>query len=150
MARGIQNPVNTKLRGVAGLEGLDAGDEACAGTANGSGEVGASGVEGEVLAPGSALAAGFFVEEELGGGWELVEVSDRDLEILVGVVETGLGEVGASLVIRGGNCVRHGRKSEVLSGLGLSPQLLEREREERASVSRVRRLRSRLFVLLGS
>lgn len=91
MPGGIQHAVDSELGGVAGLKGADAVDEANSGAGDGTAEVAAAGVEGEVLAPGAALAASLLVEEELRGGREVVEVSDGGVEVLVGVVESGLG-----------------------------------------------------------
>lgn len=65
MARGVENPIDPELHGVPCLEGSDAGDEPDASSADCAAEVGASGVEGDVLAPGAALAASLLDEEEL-------------------------------------------------------------------------------------
>jgi len=69
MTGGVEDAVDAELGGVTGLEGLYPFDEAETGTADGAGEVATSGVEGEVLAPGSTLAASLLDEEILGGGW---------------------------------------------------------------------------------
>lgn len=90
MPRGVEQPVDLELEGVGGLDGPDAGDEAGGGAGDGAGEVADAGVEGEVLAPGAALAEGLLGEEELRGGGELVEALDRGLEVLVGVVQAVL------------------------------------------------------------
>lgn len=89
MAGRVEDPVDLELGGVAGFEVLDAGEDPEGSAGDGAGEVGGSGVEGEVLAPGAALLERLLGEEVLGGGGELVEVLgfDRDLEVLVRVVE---------------------------------------------------------------
>lgn len=101
MTRRVEDPIYAELGGVARFERPDAGDDAGGCASDGAGEVGAAGVEGEVLAPGSALALRFFDEEELRGGRELVEVPDRNLEVPVGVVEPSIRLLGASLAVRG-------------------------------------------------
>ena len=93
VAGGVEDAVDAELGGVAGLEGFNAADEAGGGATDSAGEVAAAGVEGEVLAPGSALAAGLLDEEVLRGGWELVEVANGDFEILVGVVPAFVGDL---------------------------------------------------------
>jgi len=91
VSRRVQNAVDSELRCVAGLEGPDTVYEACAGASEGSGQVAAAGVEGEILAPGAALAAGLLDEEVFRRGGEVVEVSNWSIEILVGIVGSGSG-----------------------------------------------------------
>ena len=99
----VEHPIGPELRGVAGLERLDSGDEAGSSAAYSSEEVAAAGEEGEVVTEITAAPASFFVEEVLRGGGELVDVAnwDRDLDPLVRVVESGLGiiRVGFSFAI---------------------------------------------------
>ena len=100
MAGRVEHPTNPELRGVAGFERFDSGNEAGSFAAYSPDEVAAAGVEGEVVAEITAAPASFFVEEVLRGGGELVDVSnrDRDLDPLVWVVESGI-RVGLSFAI---------------------------------------------------
>lgn len=87
MSGGVEDAIDAELEGVAGLGRPDTIDEALACAGDGSGEVAAAGIVGEILAPGAALRDGFLLEEEFRRGGELVEVLDGDLEIVIGVVE---------------------------------------------------------------
>lgn len=110
MTGGVEDAVDSELRSVAGFEGFYTFNKADTGAGDSAGEVAASGVEGEILAPGSALAASFLDEEKLRGGREVVEVSDWDVEVLVGVVGSGL-EVGFGGWFVIGRVVRcHGKR----------------------------------------
>ncbi|PON47090.1 hypothetical protein PanWU01x14_247070 [Parasponia andersonii] len=85
--------VDTELHGITRLKEFDAGHQFDIGVIDHTNEVAATGVEGEILALGTTLATSFFDKAKLGGGWELVEVLHWYLKVLVGVVETGLGEI---------------------------------------------------------
>ncbi|CAL9051986.1 unnamed protein product [Musa banksii] len=88
LATGVQDPVDPDLERVAGLGGAKGAAEAEGGSRDGAGEVANSCVVGEILAPGTALGEGLLLEEKLRRGREVVEGSVRDLEVLVGVVES--------------------------------------------------------------
>lgn len=89
VARGVEDPIYSELRGVSLLEGPDAGDQAVGSAADRASEVAAAGEERNVVTPAAAAAASLLVEEVLRGRRELVDISggDRDLKALVRVVE---------------------------------------------------------------
>lgn len=94
LAPRVENSIETELHGVAGLGGPEALDGAPGAAEKGAGQVADSGVVLEIFAPRTVGPGGLFEEEMLGGGGELVELGDRNVEVLVGVVETGLPITG--------------------------------------------------------
>lgn len=103
MAAGVEDAVDSELERVTRVGGLDAFEGALGCADHGAGQVAAAGVVLEVLAPGSAGLRRLLDEEVLVGGGEIVEISNWDLEILVGIVKPR-----ALLVVVGFVRIRHG------------------------------------------
>lgn len=83
----VEDSVESDFEGVAGLSLTEALDGAPGGSDQGTGEVAGASVVLEVVAPGAVGPGGFFREEVLRRGGEVVELLDGDVEVLVRVVD---------------------------------------------------------------
>lgn len=87
VAARVEHSVETDFEGVPGLGLAEALDGASGGADDCTGEVGGAGVVLEVVAPGAVGPGGFFREEVLRRGGEVIEFLDWYVEVLVGMVE---------------------------------------------------------------
>lgn len=90
VAARVEDSVESDFEGVAGLGLAEALDGACGGADDCTGEVGGAGVVLEVFAPGAVGPGGFFREEVLRRGGEVVELLDWNVKVLVGMVDAGV------------------------------------------------------------
>lgn len=86
----VEYSVESDFEGVGGLGLAEALDGAPGGAGYGAGEVAGAGVVLEVVTPGAVGPGGFFGEEVLRRGGEVVELLNGDVEVLVRVVDAGV------------------------------------------------------------